>query len=354
MHPLNLPTSDRMKFARYILAALTATLLFGVTYISPAQAQLNRHIAVLAPVESGGGGAWGGGSGETWVPVGQTPTGLPDSSCDKPAHDIRRGQGTKDQINFYLTNCLTTINQLDPEQATALRQLIGVFGYTSTNEGSQKLHPFCTGMILTDKLILTARHCFGFIRDVSTDKYRPKLSGMFFSSLASPTVLVKVIAVLDNPHNVQAHQVNFYEKYDFVLAQTDVAITNVTYGIQMAEAHSKDKLIVYGYNSDAAASVAGSSNWVDAMRADKMNTCAIYSIPDTCIIHGCQTSEAMSGSPILRWDASSKRFDLIGVHSATPGLLAQASSENRCPSISTPLEMVANRGVIVRAQDLVH
>ncbi|MGR3886116.1 trypsin-like serine peptidase [Pseudomonas sp. 1152_12] len=212
---------------------------------------------------------------------------------------------------------------------------------------------FCTGLLLDEKTMMTARHCF--IRQSSGAVLEEFNSGEF-SGFSIQSMDLKRKVILSKEAIVGLRTATGFD-----IEKDPVSIAVETIKSPSAEplpkvlfkpAQAKQLLWIAGPFALLDQAIAmqrayqnlGGSNpsveWQDSIRWSNSAAaqCRVVAVSQSCIYHTCQTSEGYSGSPMIAavYSKSSGNDDVIevvGIHSGTPGL-AQSGGWPACATSS--------------------
>ena len=198
---------------------------------------------------------------------------------------------------------------------------------------------FCTGMLLDERTLMTARHCF--IRQ-SDGKMRDEFRSPLSLAVAIQSVDLKrrvVVATSD------IERLQVFKSFD--IDQDPIRVPILTFRERGAEAlpdaaykapQAKQLLWIGGPFAlldealamlEPARNVATDTDrpkWLNAFRwsAADAAQCRVQAVGPACIYHTCQTSKGFSGSPMIlsayeKANGQGAVIEYVGVHSGTPG-----------------------------------
>lgn len=197
---------------------------------------------------------------------------------------------------------------------------------------------FCTGMLLDEHTIITARHCFIRQSDGSVHK-EFDVSGMPGFSVQTMDVKRRVVISKEAISALRVSGSFDIEKdpvkipVETVKAMGALPLPKVIF----KPAQAKQLLWVAGpfalldqamamKNAYLNPSTPSSVDWQDSIRWSNSEAaqCRVEAVNKACIYHTCQTSEGYSGSPMISAvyadsTGANKIIEVVGVHSGTPG-----------------------------------
>lgn len=198
---------------------------------------------------------------------------------------------------------------------------------------------FCTGMLLDERTLMTARHCF--IRQAD-GKVRDEFRSSSPSTITIQSVDLKRRVVVSN---ADIERLQVFKSFD--IDQDPIRVPALTLREPGAEAlpealykapRAKQLLWIGGPFAlldealamlEPARNVATDTDrpkWLDAFRwsAADAAQCRVQTVGPACIYHTCQTSKGFSGSPMIlsayeKANGQGAVIEYVGVHSGTPG-----------------------------------
>ncbi|WLH77929.1 trypsin-like serine protease [Pseudomonas sp. FP2335] len=198
---------------------------------------------------------------------------------------------------------------------------------------------FCTGMLLDERTLMTARHCF--IRQTD-GKVRDEFRSALPSTITIQSVDLKRRVVVSN---ADIERLQVFKRFD--IDQDPVRVPALTLREPGAEALPEalyktpqaeqllwiggpfallDEALAMLEPSRSVATGTARPSWLDAFRwsAADAAQCRVQAVGPACIYHTCQTSKGFSGSPMIlsayeKANGQGAVIEYVGVHSGTPG-----------------------------------
>ena len=208
----------------------------------------------------------------------------------------------------YETNCLSAT--IDSHfLSVGIEKVVGAIGKESGG--------FCTGLRITNNIVVTARHCFYFPR---TNEWNTQIApnDVWFQYLGDSTDRYQVCSIVAGEHYRTEHpSLPIATRDDYVF----LAIAGVHQRPPQITKHN-DALTPYaplylvGLFPDMDFLYPGGK--VQNFRSTKHGGCYVgkYDSP-ACVFHGCQALSGTSGAPIFFGDARNG-LKLVGFHIGTP------------------------------------
>lgn len=209
-----------------------------------------------------------------------------------------------------------------PLQQSGIAGMIGVLV-----DRSEPQRPFCSGVRIAERIVLTAMHCLSDFRiSIGLDSARVSRDLVFQQYSDGRVQHFDIEYVELNEFFLDSANVTRYvdappNLYDFVflvLTQNDVQAPRFT----AREAGDYTELLIRAYNRSARnwqAVERPGSPWHASLRHDDLPSCIVIpSDVNQCLFHGCQTEPIASGSGIFaRTDGSGPV--LVGLHIGSLG-----------------------------------
>lgn len=242
---------------------------------------------------------------------------------------------------LYYSNCL--INPSTPYKGNnyeKIKERLGVI-YDSNKQ------PACTVLRLSNKYIITARHCLYFYSGSFNVQKKYMLDWSFRFPFINHELSFNDIDTIYLPV-VRNDHIEFLKKsykkddvidlvdnnslrQDYILIEIKNNEFPYIESIKIKKADENEKLYFYGYYSryKSFEDLNASKGF---MQSD-VGRCQVlkYNLENKCIYHGCNSIKGYSGAPLLTYE--NNQFFLIGVH--TSGDQKEARCETDVPNLST-------------------
>lgn len=206
-------------------------------------------------------------------------------------------------LKLHEDTCLESFDLLRCATRQAIRSSFGLL----LKMGGGQLQPHCMAAILSERKITTASHC---VEDFVGDAF-------FFSPFDAPLTTHRVSSVRIDAQRASGARSDLW---DFATLELVTSLSGVRSHPPIMR-HREVRYLVIPVFALATFRNAGGSigDWSEFLRVDIGDSCYDVSLHfplwrDNCILHGCQTTQTSSGSPIFAVDPKSREISLVGVH----------------------------------------
>ncbi len=200
---------------------------------------------------------------------------------------------------------------------------------------------FCTGILLNENTLRTARHCFinavsGDVESQFTPASVKRITIETLDSLRTATLEYSEIGKLKitDGFDIDGDAVSVK-----IVTKTGAGANDLP-DVKLVEAKEPNVLLwlagpVFGLSQAIVMKAVAANptakapevNWRSAIRWSKLlgAQCRIRAVHGTCVYHGCQSFSGYSGSPMVtrtyqQTGSTNATIEYIGVHSGSPGI----------------------------------
>jgi len=241
--------------------------------------------------------------------------------------------------------CMASYQNLPIVFKDKLKSSIGVLA----NKTNDKINPFCTAFRVNKDTLITARHCIT-LKDEQTpfDQERTK-----FYLYGQPDNGFTITNIIENEfyqnkdNRAYNPTTDFYDYVYLKIDGTDL-VDNTSFSPidKIMHANIYDRLIIIGFNTNTSIynrdeSPSYKNSWIENMKWDDSPLCRVIRLEGKCMFYTCQTSQAMSGSPVFAYSNDPLKFSFLGIH--TGGF--QSNGSNSC-TMPSGLYSSPNKGIV--------
>jgi hypothetical protein len=238
------------------------------------------------------------------------------------------------QAESYMAACQAPLKRPPVASGPDLTRFVGAFGSSKDSLSVRN----CTGTLIGENFVLTARHCFMSL-DASDHPVAmlssSEIQEQWFELESGESFRYQVCGV--RSPDAAALATPYLLPADWI--EVTIAAPKgraLPYNPVIGDLRLDDKLLLPGVNLLLPQNTA-----IPPLTTTEVSGCSVMAVSDACFFHNCQTLPGMSGAPIFaKFGDSSGALKLLGIHLAARfGKIDQSDiSKTQCGASNETLD----------------